>query len=151
MGFFSYKIPNKKKWLLTDAFLQTFKEELDKVFEVNEKETSPTYWNTYNHLESTSGFYKALKIASEKHNIKKAIYEYAARLPCYDSDVFDGELTILMYERNIISEGNIEEIESDYTDEDLQQLEQSGEIKWTETIRRYKNYSVKKKDWHFVD
>ncbi|MED2737088.1 hypothetical protein [Bacillus toyonensis] len=151
MNYLTYKIPNKKKWLLTDAFLHTFKEELDKVFEVNEKDFSPTYWNTYNYLESTSGFYKALKIASEKHNVQKAIYEYAVRLPWYDSDMFDGELTILMYERNIITEGSIEDIGPDYTGKELEQMEQSGEIKWTETIRRYKNYCVKTKDWHFVD
>jgi hypothetical protein len=155
-SLFNYKIPNRKKWLLTDAFLTTFKEELDRVFEVYEKlktynkEGNPTYWNTYNYLESTYGFYKALKIASEKHNVKKAIYEYANQMPWYHSDVFDGQLTVMMYRKNIIEEGSIDE-DPYITTEELIEMEKRGEIEWIEEVSHYKDYYVTRRDWRFVE
>lgn len=78
MGIYDYKLPNRKKWLLTDAFLQDFKEELDKINNIK-PEDKVTYWKTYAWLEHTVGFYGALKVASEKHNVTKAIYEYAKK------------------------------------------------------------------------
>lgn len=149
MNYTIYKLPNKKKWLLNDAFLETFKEELDKVFELNEKEKKPTYWNTYAWLDSTSGFYKALKITSEKHNVTKAIYEYACRLPYFCSDIFDSELTVLMYKKGIIEEGVIEKGEWP-TDEKLSKWHENGEIEWIEDVKQCKGYRVIKKDWRFV-
>ncbi|MCM3387260.1 hypothetical protein M3649_03825 [Ureibacillus chungkukjangi] len=148
--FFNYKLPNSKKWLINEEFLKTFKEELDRIFKIYEKEENPTYWNTYAWLESTGGFYEALKIASEKHNVKKAIYEYACKLPWYKSDIFDSKLTELMYENKIIEEGSVDGREEYPTLEQLKEWEKNGEIKWTEEITHYKGYYVTKKDWEFI-
>lgn len=108
MDWLHYKIPNRKKWLLTDDFLRTFKQELDTIFNIIEEDKA-TYWNRYNYLESTGGFYEALKTATKKHNIKKAIYDYACKLPWYDSDVFDDDILILMHQKGIIEEGDLYE------------------------------------------
>lgn len=144
-----YKIPKRKKWLFTDEFLQSFKDEIDLIYKLDE---TATMWNTYLHITSTTGFYKALEIASRKHNITKAIYEYACKLPWYNSDVFDGELVEIMVQRKIISEGSLD----DYIDEDeyingLHRLEAEGKIRWIENVVKYDSYSVRKKDWEFTD
>lgn len=144
---YKYKIPNRKKWLLTDEFLTTFRDELDRIFEIKEKKYIATYWNLYTHLGSTTGFYDALKIACEKHNVTKAIYEYACKLPYYDSDWFDDELLVLMYQKGIIEEGDDSyDNEEDY----LKRLEENGEIEWYEERIKYKDYTVIKKDWRFI-
>lgn len=144
-----YKIPNRKKWLLTDSFLQTFKNELDTIFKIN-LEDNPNYWNTYNYFEGTGGFYKALEITSKKFNVTKAIYEYASKMPWYHSDLFDAELTVMMYKRNIIEEGNVEEIDKKLEDS-LAILEAKGQIEWFETVVKHKGYSVITKDYRFVE
>ena len=146
--FFNYKIPNRKKWLLTNEFLITFKDELDRIFEVKEKGCIATYWNLYTHLGSTCGFYDALKIVCAKHNITKAIYEYACKLPYYHSDWFDDELLVLMYQKSIIEEGDefYDNVE-DY----LRGLEEKGEIEWYEERVKYKDYTVIKRDWRFIE
>ena len=145
----NYRLPNKKKWLLTDEFLTTFKEELDIVFKIKPEE-NPTYWNTYMWLDSTSGFYAALKKTSEKYNVKKAIYEYACKLPWYDSDFFDSELTEMMYKRGIIEEGSPDEINNDYTEEHLKKMEREGKIEWVEETKYYNGYHVTKREWRYL-
>lgn len=144
-----YKIPNRKKWLLTDDFLTTFKNELDAVFEKSGCTT--TYWNTYTHLTDTHGFYEALKVACNKHNITKAIYEYACKLPWYSSDLFNDEILVLMYQKGIIEEGNpsCNEIYGELEDR-LKQLEEDGEIEWYEERTEYKGYTIINKHWRYV-
>lgn len=149
--FLEYKLPNSKKWLLTEAFLTTFKEELDRIFNVDEKFEKPTYWNTYNWLEGTGGFYSALKITSEKYNVTKAIYDYARNMPWYHSDLFDSYLTVMMYERGIINEGDIDEIYVyEETEEELAKMEKNGEIEWTEDVKRYNDGFVVKREWKYT-
>lgn len=143
----NYRLPNKKKWLLTDEFLITFKEELDKIFKPDD---NATYWNHYSWLDSTSGFYDALKITSEKYNVKKAIYEYACKLPWYDSDFFDSELTEMMYKKGIIEEGKPDEINNDYTADQLKKMEHEGKIEWVEETKFYNGYHVTKREWRYL-
>jgi hypothetical protein len=106
IDYFNYKIPNRKKWLLTNEFLTTFRDELDIIFKTNKNGYTPTYWNLYAHITGTGGFYNALKMASEKHNVVNAIYRYACKLPWCHSGTFDDEILVLMYERGIIEEGD---------------------------------------------
>lgn len=141
-----YKIPNRKKWLLTNEFLTTFRYELNRIFKADENNYTPTYWNLYTHLTGTGGFYDALKIACEKHNIIKAIYKYACRLPWYNSDTFDDKLLVLMYEKGIIEEGD--DIWIGY---DLKDMEVKGEIEWYEEYEKYNDYTVIRRDWRFVE
>ena len=148
MNWSNYKMPNRKKWLLTDEFLKTFKSEMDVIFKLDD---GATMWNSYLHLTSTGGFYEALKTACEKHNITKAIYEYACKLPWYHSDIFDDELVEIMVERGIIPEGSLDCIYDDEYADDLHQLELEGKIRWVESIIKYDSYSVHKKDWEFVE
>ena len=146
---FKYRLPNKKKWLLTKEFLTTFKEELDKVFGIKGEE-NPTYWNTYAGLDGTSGFYTALEVASEKHNVKKAIYEYASKMPWYLADQFDSELTIMMYQKGVIEEGSVEETDTSFSEEELYKKEKNGEIRWIEEVEYFNGYYVTRREWEFV-
>ncbi|MGZ9583829.1 hypothetical protein [Paenibacillus marinisediminis] len=98
-------ISSEKRALLTDAFLNTFKEELDRIFEIEKKEKHPTYSNVYGHLLGTIGFDQALQIASEKYQLVDEIYNYVKTLPWDQKDSFDVDLAELMVRRNIIEEG----------------------------------------------
>lgn len=105
-------LPNRKKAILTNEFLITFKEELINIFTKNDirQDRDPldyeneTYWNFYQAVESTCGFYEALENACKKHNITKAIYEYSKNMNWYESETFDSDLTELMVKRGIIKE-----------------------------------------------
>ena len=51
---------------MTKEFLQTFKQELDNVFNKEDDYQSlekRNYWNTYQYMEGTCGFYEALKLS----------------------------------------------------------------------------------------
>lgn len=109
----TYRLPNKKKWLLTDEFLLDFKNELDSVFDISE-EFKATYWNMYTWLESRTGFNDALETVSRKHNVYKAIYEYAKGLGYDYGDHFDSELVELMVKKGIIEEGSQNEVIDKY-------------------------------------
>lgn len=131
---------------MTDEFLTTFKNELDKIFDTGNKEESPNYWNTYTHVEGTAGFYKALRIASKVHNVTKAIYEYACKMGWEDSDSFDAQLIELMRDRGIIEEGDINKINEEHTMY-LKELEEEGTIKWVDKVTYHKGYYVTVRDW----
>lgn len=147
---YTYKMPNRKKWLLTPAFLEDFRAELDKIYPPPENKKA-NYWNHYVGQESTGGFYQALSITSKKHNVTKAIYEYALDLPWYESDLFDYQLVILMIERGAIEEGDIEEYGGVELEEHILDLINTGEARWTYEIEKYDGYTVTKRDWEFVE
>ena len=111
----NYKIPNRIKNLCTEEFLEIFKQELMKVFDCLDDES--TAWSHYFHIESTCGFYDALKIACEKHpyqHMGVGIWRYARSLDWYDGDLFDDELINLMVKYGVIKNGSLEEYESVY-------------------------------------
>mgnify|MGYP000857330677 CR=1 FL=1 len=147
IDYLYYKIPNRKKWLLTDEFLITFRDELNRIFKTYEDNYVPTYWNLYANLTGTGGFYDALKIAARKHNVTNAIYKYACKLPWYNLDVFDDELLLLMCQRGIIEEGYDAWVDEEC---DLKELELKGEIEWYEEKEKHKDYTVVRKNWRFV-
>lgn len=91
---------------ITDEFLTTFRDELYKVYY---KPEHPTYWNYYQFLDGTGGFYKALEESCEIHNLDD-LYWYLEKLPCYKSDRLDGSLTEMLYKRKIIEKGTIGEL-----------------------------------------
>lgn len=143
----NYKVPNRKKWLLTDNFLIDLKIELDKVFQDRIRNITPTYWNFYAWIDSTGGFCDALKVVSEKHNVEKAIYRYTLKLPRWDSDAFYSELIEMMKRKGIIEEGVSEEYP---LEEWLKEMENKGEIEWVEEAVQRKGYKVVTRDWIFV-
>ena len=145
---FNYKMPNRKKNLLTGPFLTTFKEELDNLFETSNKKQPATYSNFYGWLCATAGFYEALQKASEKHNLTNAIYHYAHRLPWYDSDMFDEELLQIMIQKNIIELGNLEDLFGGYpTEEALVELEKHKKEEWIKMATSHQGYSDANGDW----
>lgn len=138
------KLSKRKRKLLTKEFLQTFKEELIKIYKPHypdidfEKET---YYGFYGQEEGTNGFYQALENACNKHNLTKAIYEYACNLPWYDSDIFDELLVLEMVKKGVVGEGDIE-----YDEE----MDESKVLtrKYKE-VAHYKGYDVIKYGyWH---
>jgi len=104
-----FKLPNRKRNLLTNEFLQDFKTELLSTFSSdikNMKLSKINYYTFYQAIESTCGFGEALRKVCKKHNITNAIYRYSGGLDYYSNDDFDSEITILMYKNGIIEEGN---------------------------------------------
>ena len=97
------KFPEEIQCRITDSFLITFKDELDKIF-ADKKPAKPTYWNFYQWFDSTGGFYSALKSTCELYNFME-LYNYLQSLEWYDSDILDSSLTEMLYKRGLIKEG----------------------------------------------
>jgi hypothetical protein len=144
-----YKIPNRKKKLLTKEFLKTFKDELDKVFhdgnEINLDKRN--YINTYQHMEDTIGFEEALKTTCEEYNLVKAIYEYGNNL-LYDSD-FDNEIMNVMIKKGVIKEGSLSDL-YDYT-EDKIRWTREGDIQWYKSTIQHKGYNIVKYNYWWAN
>lgn len=146
-----FGLPNRKKKLLTKEFLQTFKDELIKVFSEHDKKDNrnidyenETYMGFYGQIESTGGFYEALKLACEKHNLTKAIYNYAKELPWYDSDRFDSSLTSEMVNKGVIKYDRPEDYEPLY---DVDEYEKAK----YKLVQHFKGYDVVEYDSWFDD
>ena len=92
------KIPNRKKYLITKEFCQTFKEELGKIFSYVLKDDRNIYYTA-----STGGFHKALEKACVKRNVM-ALLRYAHSLGWWQGDQFDGLLVDRMHELGVIGE-----------------------------------------------
>ena len=101
------KFPQEIQCRITDDFLITFKDELDKIFS-DKKPSKPTYWNFYQWFDSTGGFYSALKSTCELYNFME-LYNYLQDLEWHDSDILDSSLTEMLYKRGIIKEGTYAE------------------------------------------
>lgn len=107
------KLTFPKDIRITDEFLTTFRDELDKLcYEQNPRK--PTYWNYYQFLEGTGGFYAALETSCSIHNLDD-LYWYLDKLPWYKSDRLDGSLTEMLYKRKIIEEGTVGELYEMYS------------------------------------
>lgn len=138
-----FGLPNRKKKLLTKEFLQTFKEELIRIDDTNNKKynrpsydyENETYMGFFGDVESSYEYYGALKVACEKHNIVKAIYEYAQNLPWYDSDRFDSDLTLEMVNKGVIKYDRPEDYEPLY---DVDEIEKAK----YKLVEHFKGYDV---------
>lgn len=145
-----FGLPNRKKKLLTKEFLTDFRDEIIRLDRENkdsvemnyEKEDYTTF---YGQIEGTHLFYKALKNTCKKHNITKAIYEYAQNMEWYDGDCFDDDLVLEMVHKGVIeyNSGYWKELEDG---EDDEEEDTSNRYK---LIERYKGYNVVECDkWH---
>jgi hypothetical protein len=138
-----FGLTNRKRKLLTKEFLQDFRDELIKLdMMYNEKYGRPnldynneTYMGFYGQVESSYLFYDALKTTCEKHNLVKAIYQYAKKLPWYDSDCFDDNLVTEMIDKGIIKYDRPEDYEPLY---DVDELEKAK----YKIIQHFKGYNV---------
>lgn len=85
-------------------------------------------------------FYNALESACKKHNLTKAIYEYAKNMPWYDSDCFEYDLVLEMVKKGVIDYDNDNLSEHDYNEE----LTAKYKI-----VKKCKGYNVVEYDiWH---
>ena len=100
--------PKDIRLRITDEFLITFRDELNKL-SCEQNPRHLTYWNYYQFLESTGGFYSALETSCSIHNLDD-LYWYLDKLPWYKSDRLDGKLTEMLYERRIIEKGTVGEL-----------------------------------------
>lgn len=142
-----YRIPNRKKGLVTESFLIDLKLELDRMFHSEGLNTPPNYYNFYSYFPSTVGFQETLKIVSKKHNIQRAIYDYACNLPWDKSDNFENELLEMMLERKIIEKGDPEKT----FHEEFEAIENQGAITTHTVIRRHKGYNAIETAWDLND
>lgn len=140
------KLPNRKKAILTNDFLITFRDELIDVFTKNGDNrdlTKETYWSFYSYIEESYGVDKALEIACKKHNLTKAIYEYGRNMVWYEYDEFAKDLIKLMVDRGIIEEGEYDEF-------NLNELNDDDGIKY-KLVEYQKGYNVVRFNWCFKD
>ena len=149
---FTYKLPNRKRKLITKEFLQDLKNEIDNLDAENRKKcksphtidySKKSYFGFYGEISSTYLFYDALKNTCIKHNLTKAVYEYSKNLPWYYSDVFNDYLFILMVDEGIIPFETKE-------NKELCEYKIEHDIKY-KLIHHYKGYDVVEYDWWFKD
>lgn len=121
-----FGLPNRKRKLLTVEFLEDFKNEILIIDRESKKDEGlsneanydeKTYLNFYGHIDGSYLFYKALEVACKKHNITKAIYEYAVDMPWYDSDCFEDHILLEMVHKGVIKYDNDTDESDDYEDE----------------------------------
>ena len=102
------QFPNNIQCRITFDFLNTFKQELDIIFN---KELSslqhdkPTYWNFYGWCDLRSGWLKALKITCKFHDFNM-LYKYIKKLKYPNNDIMQCRLTELLYEYEIVECGD---------------------------------------------
>lgn len=146
-----FKLPNRKKKLLTKEFLLDFKNEIINMHKETDRQRGCTdyldyeqesYLSFYAQIESTVLFYNALEKACKKHNLTKAIYEYAKNMPWFDSDCFDDDLVLQMVDKGIIRYDNDQLTEPDYY-KDLQST--------YKLVKKCKGYNVVTYDSWFSD
>ena len=138
-----FGLPNRKRKLLTKEFLQTFKEEIIRIdSEYNKKNNrssidykNETYYSFYGRITGTYLFYEALENACKKHNLTKAIYEYASKLPWYDSDCFDDDLVLEMVNKGVIEEDNNCSKWDDYNEKEHEKAKYK-------LVKSFKGYNV---------
>lgn len=135
----SYKLPNRKLWLLTTPFLVEFKKDLADAFELSEEESN--YMSELRFLPLYNTFYEALKITSEKFNVKNAIYGYAKNLSRLESEDFAYAILILMIERKVILDENYPKRVIIDLDVYQQELIDSGQVKEVVKLEKHKGYS----------
>jgi hypothetical protein len=112
--------PENIQQKITDEFLMTFKTELDKIL-IGRLPDNPTYMD-YQWFDNTDDyFYPALKTTCSIHNTME-LYEYLQNLGCYYNEALGGKLTEMLYERNIIEKGKLEDIYPDPFDFELPDL-----------------------------
>lgn len=161
-GDHPYKLPNKKKWLLTDGFLKDFLSHLDTYIDEREHnfpvQQTPkeerSYMNTYGFLESTFAFSDSLLYASKLHNVEKGIYQYAIMLPWYDFDHFCSQLNSLLMDRGFFPF----EHESDSYSDELEIPDEvlfkdyitSGKARINTIKTQYNGYFVCRKEVEFL-
>lgn len=144
-----FGLPNRKKKLLTLEFLEDFKKELisrakenNKNRDLNVDYDNETYMSFYGQIEGTYLFYNALETVSKKHNLSKAIYEYAKNMAWYDSDYFDDDLVLEMVAKGVI------EYDSDNYSSDTYEQELKAKYKLVEI---FKGYNVVEYGYWFED
>lgn len=98
---YEYEIPEQIKNLIDIDFSIDFKNNLDRIFKINTKET---YNSRYFYLESTYGWDEAMESTCTKFKLDE-LYKYYSNLPWYESDLFDDELCCMLVKYKIIEEG----------------------------------------------
>ena len=97
-GSIKYTMPEEIKKQITPEFCKQFLEDLRVIWPSEIKEYG---YEFVSNVESTRGWNDALKATCQKLSLKK-LYAYYNKLPWYDSDLFDWELTKLMVERGVL-------------------------------------------------
>lgn len=100
-----YKIPNRKKQLITYEFLKYLKLEHDKEFIIDE-DNEESYYGWYSWFIGTKKFDEILEKSSKKFNIYNAIYMYAKSLSLDEYYDFLESIVYMMVQMNIIEEGS---------------------------------------------
>ena len=146
-----FGLPNRKKKLLTKEFLTDFRNEIIERHKETDKNkgnteyidySKETYWSLYEQIEGTFLFYDALESVCKKHNITKAIYEYAKNMPWFDSDCFDHVLVLEMVAKGVIQYDNEQLTEPDYYND----LKAKCKL-----VKKFKGYNVVKYESWFED
>lgn len=147
-----FGLPNRKRKLLTKEFLIDFRDELikrDKEYNIqkgNYEETDyskETYISFYGQVEGSYLFYNALEEVCRKHNVTKAIYDYAQNMPWFDSDYFDDDLVLEMVSKGVIEYDN-EFSNTNHIEDELMTAEYK-------LIKRCKGYNIVEHGYWYND
>ncbi|KEH88981.1 hypothetical protein Z967_12025 [Clostridium novyi A str. 4540] len=135
MQDYKYKLPNRKRNLLTKEFLQGLKEELFAISPIAESIENVVFFD----YVGTYAFQDALYKISKKYNVVKAIYKYWCNLGWWYGDLCSQEIIALMYKYNIATdlEKNIKLLEQSYAEaiNDMEGIQYKF-------IKKYKGYNV---------
>lgn len=132
----SIKLSKRRRRLLTTQFMVDFADNLETVLKYDIRSCG-----LLNNC-GTSGFYTALRLTCEKHNVVKAIYNFLHRQPWYVSDVLEEEIMFTMVERGVLLEDEVFGVDNST----LMNDDNTGLYKMT-TITKYNGYSVVETEW----
>ena len=146
-----FKLPNRKKKLLTKEFLMDFRNDLinmqneydNKNGNITDWDKDGSYYGFFGEVASTYMFYDSLLRVCKKHNLVSAIYNYAKKLPWYDSDTFDDDLVLEMVNKGVIplKTGKEFEYDENYDISDF-------DCKKYKLVKHYKGYCcIEYDDW----
>lgn len=101
-----YKIPNRKRKLITYEFLLLLKKEHDITFYIDE-DKNPTYLEWYSWFVDTKSFEKIFENVTKEFNVYTSIYKYAASMNEFERFKFFEEIMMMMVDYSIIDYGEI--------------------------------------------
>ena len=101
-----YRMPEEIRREFTREMMSCFLEKLVDIFDY--MPSKPTYYDYIVYVESNAGWYEAFKKMCISYGLED-ILSYYDHLEWYDSDMFDGELSDLLLEYELIEEGKVDE------------------------------------------
>lgn len=102
---FEYTMPPEIKTMISNSFCQEFVKQIHLIHGFGLEYTEI---DVFVYEGGTCGWEAAFALTCKKYNLDE-LYIYYSKLPWYDSDLFDGELTDILIEYKLIVPGSIQD------------------------------------------